>query len=305
MFNNRSIDAFISSLVLSGELHIDEATAWAALAQYQEELELLRSNVPYSELRMSQRRAESAPRLLTGSGSVITKDEWQIRNEARTPVGSIFMLPLKGMMRNSGGASSYGVSDLIDNLNLAVQNRNIQGVVIDTETGGGESTAGSNLMYAVADAVKIKPVLNWFGTCASAGVMATLPCNENIAKNERSQIGSIGTYLSIDKSFVEWYKANVMDLYADDSTNKNLAFRQLIDGNTEGYKTMVNATNKNFMSDVSRFRPLTGDATKQADTLSGKMFNALEGKKRGLVDAVGNLDYVIKRVNFYANSSKK
>jgi ClpP class serine protease len=211
------------------------------------------------------------------------------------------MLSLKGVMRNNGGASSYGISDTIDYLETAVKNRNIQGVILDTDTGGGESTAGSNLMYAVADAVKVKPVLNWFNTCGSAGVMGTLPCNENIAKNERAQIGSIGTYVSIDKSFIEWYKNNVMDLYADDSQNKNLAFRQLIDGNTEGVKKMVNLTNKNFLADVKAFRPLAGDEAKQKDTLSGKMFAAKEGKTRGLVDGIGNLDYVTKRINYYAN----
>lgn len=297
MNTNRDIDNFF----LHGEFHIELNFAQAELFNYLEEIRLVQSGVPYAELGIATRRHKAAPSVLqlTQSGVRTVGDSKVLADSSLTPQGSFAHLKLFGTMRSQDGASTRGIDSLIADINSAFQNENIQGILLEANTGGGESTAGQMLQGALADAPK--PVVVYAHQLASAGIMGTLPASEIIASTKGSKFGSIGTFISIDKRFAQWYQSNVTDIYADKSSNKNKEFRDFLAGDFTALKKSLNQSNDRFLADVQAFRTLKGEASTIEHTLSGAMFEAGAAKSKGLIDSIGGFQYALKRLSAHAN----
>lgn len=88
-----------------------------------------------------------------------------------------------------------------------------------------------------------------------------------------------------------------MDIYGEDAPNKNGDFRAALGGDYSKLQKRVSDLTRAFHDEIKRDRPLRGSEDMIKETLSGSMFAAMEAKKRGLIDAIGNLPYAIKRVN--------
>lgn len=301
MASNRHIDELvINSFLSGGALHIEESFAFAALSKYVNELELLRSGVPFANLGIGKSRAASKPFHIRMDGSPMNlPTDTTADTEEMTP-SNLCIIPIRGVMTMQGGMSANGIENVINCMKDCQTDNHIGGIIFDVDTGGGEAMAGEELMYANDSFTKVKPAIAHFRTMGSAGVMGMLPCNEIIAKTDRSKCGSIGTYRSIDKAFLAWYKANIIDIYADKSPNKNKEFNQMKEGDFSGVQAMVNKINENFLADVQKYRPLSGDVE---NTLSGGMFDTTEAKKRGLVDGMGDLAYAIKRIQYHQKNN--
>jgi ClpP class serine protease len=296
MTTNRDIDNFF----LHGEFHIELNFAQAELFNYLEEIRLVQSGVPYADLGIAQRRHKAAPSVLgfTQSGVRTVGDAKILADSALTPKGSFAHLKLFGTMRSQDGASTRGIDSLIQDINAAFQNENIQGILLEANTGGGESTAGQMLQGALADAPK--PVVVYAHQLASAGIMGTLPAAEIIASTKGSKFGSIGTFISLDKRFADWYNRNITDIYADKSSNKNKEFRDFLQGDLTALKSSLNKSNDRFLADVQAFRTLKGDTKTIEETLSGSMFEASAAKGRGLIDSIGGFQFALKRLSAHA-----
>lgn len=293
---NKQIDAFIAT----GRFEIDEQWGMEQFAEYHNELALLRAGAPYSELGIGKRREASRPSIIVMGadgqprrlGEIPnTQLSYQLNDPANTPPGSFAHLRLQGVMRSQDGASSQGINTLIDNLHAAFQNENIAGILLEVNTGGGESLAGSMLQSVLAGSPKA--VVVWAHFMASAGVRATAPVDEIVASSDAAQVGSIGTYITLDKRFSSWYASNYEDLYADKSVNKNTDFREYMKGNKGPLQEYINKSNNHFLAEVEKYRPLKRNVE---HTLSGAMFDAREARSRGLVDGIGNLTYAVQRL---------
>lgn len=295
---NRDIENFI----LSGQFEMDEMWGWDQLAQYMNDLYALSVGMPYQELGISSRRASSLPSLIVQSSSGVrfVRDANIIHHPKETPAGSFAHLRLQGVMRSQDGISSRGVSSLLSDIQAAYQNENIEGILLEVNSGGGESLAGTMLQGALADSPK--PVVVYAHMMASAALRATLPVAEIVASGEGAQAGSIGTFITLDRSFAEWYKTWYEDLYADKSVNKNREFRDFLEGNRDTLRKSINRSNQVFLDEVQAYRPLRRDVE---HTLSGAMFNAREAKSRGLVDSIGSLTYATQRLAAYAGRKTK
>jgi ClpP class serine protease len=301
MKSNQVIDNFW----LHGEFHIELGFAQAELSNYLEEIRLVSLGVPYAELGIATRRKSAMPGLLTFSenGTVKTvSDPSVLQNETATPKGSFAHLKLFGTMRSQDGMSTRGIDSLISDINAAMQNDNIDGILLECNTGGGESTAGQMLQGALADATK--PVVAYVHQLCSAGIMGTLSAHEIIASNKSAKLGSIGTFISISKGFADWYKSKVTDVYAEKSANKNKAFRDFLNGDLTELKKDLNLSNEQFLADVQAHRVLTGDQKTIEHTLSGAVFDAKEAKNRGLCDSIGGLQFALKRLSVHARMMK-
>lgn len=290
---NRDID----NLIIEGQFHMADDWGMQQLADYLQELQLIAIGVPYSELGIAQRRHATKPGIIKMaiSGPKVIQDPELLHNVDLTPAGSYAHLRLEGVMRSKDGASHQGVGTLINSLQAAYQNDNIQGILLEANTGGGEATAGQMLKSYLDQ--RPKAVVTYAHMLASAGIMATLPSDEIIASNPDILVGSIGTYRTITKGFREWYNANFIEVYADDSQNKNSAVRKYLkDGDLSGIRKMINRTNKNFLTEVQQYRPLKGDIE---NTLSGELFDAKTAKRRGLIDGIGSFQHAIKRLGVH------
>lgn len=287
---NPEIEAW---LMFAGELHIEYQWGLEQLVNYMHEVRLVSIGVPYAELGIGRRRAESQPGIIeiSADGPRIVNDPDQLRSPEHTPAGSFAHLRLQGVMRAQDGASSSGIQSLINDIHAANQNPNIEGILIEANTGGGESTAGDMLQGALQG--NPKAVVVWAHLLASAGIKGTLPADEIVGSSASAKFGSIGTFITLDRSFAKWYSHYYEDVYADKSVNKNEDFRAYLQGNLEPMKKALNKSNDYFLAEVAKNRPLKGDVE---HTLSGAMFFANAAKRRGLADGVGGFNYAVQRL---------
>ena len=80
--------------------------------------------------------------------------------------------------------------------------------------------------------------------------------------------------------------------------------REALNGNFQPIQDVADKATSQFHSMVSAMRPLNGGENYKKATLSGKMFDADESKRRGLVDGIGNMAYAIKRAQSWATKYK-
>ena len=290
---NPDIEAF---LLTSEMLEIDFEFGFAELNRYFQDILHLKSGVKFKDLGISERRHESMPRiLLPNSLSFARAGENDLSNEDETKPGSIAMLKLSGVMRSQGGMSNRGIDKLSSDLRAAYDNRNIKGIILETMSGGGESMAGTILKSTLSE--KNKPVIGFAHLAASAAYRALTGADETIASSPSAEFGSIGTMISLDVQSIEKFRERYLDIYGSSVPNKNGEFRKAIAGDFSGIQTRVDSLTNQFHKEIKRDRRLQGDTATVRETLSGSVFNAIESKKRGLIDAVGNLQFAIKRVN--------
>lgn len=290
--SNRDIDSFI----VHGEFHIELEWAMQELAHYLNEIDVLEAGANFADLGLASRRQAQRPSIVTFVDGVAktVDDPKLLRDEVNTQKGSFALLRLDGVMRSRDGMSTQGISTLIGDLRAANQNENIDGILIEANTGGGEVTAGQMLLSAIEQSPKAVVVYAHF--LASGGVMGTLAADEIIASGPQARIGSIGTYVTLDKTIGNWYSRYYEEIYADKSTNKNADWRAYLRGDYGPIRNMVNKTNDTFLEQVMAYRELRGDSSKIEDTLSGQVFFAKEAKSRGLIDGIGSFQYAINRL---------
>lgn len=217
-------------------------------------------------------------------------------NNAATNGGGVLRLRLQGVMTVADQMCSDGVQTLVDRLYSAYNDNSVGGILLEVNSGGGEATAGHILHNAIKD--KNKPVVVHATTMGSAALLGTLSANEIVAAGDASRIGSIGSYISIDKKMLENYANNVVDIYATQSSEKNAEFRSLMNGDFAGLQKAVDKSAEMFQKEVRKFRKMKSDD----NTLNGGMFYAKDAKNRGLVDSIGGLNYALKRLNSQINN---
>lgn len=275
-------------LPFCGEVHIELDFGMRTLQKYLSDLDLAKSGFG-ANLSEDYAKQKASNQMATVGVSSTSSDSQKY----------VAIHSINGAMQYSEGMCNFGIETLINELQRIEDNSNYIGSVIKVNTGGGETFAGQKL-HAFMQSAK-KPIVVNATFMASAGIMGTLAADEITANSEYSQFGSVGTYLSLNKKFLEFYNANIIDLYAKDSTDKNKAFREALKGDYTMLQNMVDATNNKFVSEVQKFRGLEN----KNGALNGKMFDAKEAKKLGFIDSIGSLQYSISRVQNYATYGKR
>lgn len=298
----------VQKLLSYDALCIEVGYGLRLLNSYLHELSLVASGVPYAELGIGERRRASAAVTVimpdaNGEYTVTSQDKGLLSNSTLTKPQSVAVLKLTDVMTTRDEMSSYGVGMLDSQLRAAYANDNIGAVIIDTNSPGGEVTAMQMLVGAVQD--RNKPVLG-FGRFAASAAYGTLAAtDEIIASDKMAQVGSIGAMITLDKSFIEFYKENFLTFYGEDAPEKNAEWRALIDGNTGPMQESANKATRDFQAQVSKQRTISGGAAYQKQTLSGAMFDAVEARRRGLVDGIGTMNYAVSRAMAWMQKGKK
>jgi len=141
---------------------------------------------------------------------------------------------------------------------------------------------------------------------AAYGAMAAT--DEVIASNNLSKLGSIGAVITLDKVFLQWYGETFLSFYGENAPLKQKEIRSALAGDFSPIQRSANEATDEFQSQVRAMRSLSGGDKYQSDTLSGDVFDAVISKRRGLIDGIGNLNYVIGRANAWTkkyNQEKK
>lgn len=285
-----------TAILMGRQWHIEMEFGLATLGKYLANLDMAANN-PDVFARLKQL---NAPAILEPDGQQTTIGPNQVLSGRPISPGSILRLNLIGPMMANGDLCTWGMDDYEEAIRAASQNPNIEGIFIRANTGGGESLAGQILHNAVKSSTKA--VVVYADLLASAGVHGTLAADEIIASGPQSRVGSIGTYISIDKEFADWYKENMEDIYADASPEKNAAWRAYLEGDSGPFRKVATESAKIFQAEVKKHRELKGDVE---STLRGDMFFAAEAKRRGLVDGIGDTEYALSRLRANIQRRKK
>lgn len=291
---NRDIEGF---LLTSEMLEIEFNFALAELNKYLQDVLMLSAGFKFKDLGIAERRRDALPKLIipTSDSTYKFADCWDIQSLEETPPGSIALLKLSGVMRAQSGLSSPGADRMAFDLRNAYHNENVKGVIIETISGGGESMAGTIVKSAIGE--RNKPVVGFGHLGASAAYRALSGADEIIASSDQAEFGSIGTMITLDNKILNKYRERFTDIYGADVPKKNAEFRAALAGDFSGLQNRVDVLTRQFHDEIKNSRPLRGDAAFIKETLSGAVFNAKESKRRGLIDATGNLQFAVRRVN--------
>lgn len=216
---------------------------------------------------------------------------------------NIAVITMSGVMMVEGGMCSYGMRDVVREFEKAYSMSNVEGIIFNVHSGGGESTAGDMIYNVLMD--RNKPVVTHTSYLCSAAIKATLPSDEIITYTDATLVGSIGTMYSIDRKALKYLMKNNFDIYSKKSPRKNEEFRSLLQGDASLFENRATELDERFMDRVKKNRKLQGGKSMVNDTLSGAVFVAggNEGAKaRGLVDGHGSFQYAVKRLNSHIKS---
>lgn len=284
-FNNTQIELLIGA----SDLCIDPMFGIQSLKTYLHQINLLKSGVSFSDLGFSDQKELSRTVTFYNNGKIV---------EGATK-GSIAKVSLSGVMMMEDGLCSIGIKSLSEILTQLDRSPDVDGILLEVSSGGGEMLAGQLLNSTIKDLSK--PIVAWGHYSGSAAVYATLNSTEIIASGENSSFGSIGALFSMNKKFVEQYKEEIEDIYSSQSPNKNKAFREYLNGDSSMMIEEATKADEIFMAAVRKARPLKGSIK---ETLSGGMFKAKDAKNRGLIDSIGTQKYAMKRLQVYINRNK-
>lgn len=190
------------------------------------------------------------------------------------------------------GTDERAVQSYVSLLKRLQKEDTVQGVIIEIDSGGGHDAASDYIGNAVAELAGVKPVIAYGHMIASGAYLMAINCNLIIASGGLSKVGSIGSYVSLNKIIKEFYSEIFEDVYAQQSTEKNEEFREYVsDGSIEKYQQMANESAQYFIDAVKLKRHFVSE-----EALKGKLYTADKAKRVGLIDGIGSLDYAKSRI---------
>lgn len=201
--------------------------------------------------------------------------------------GSFVRVAYSGVLRDRP------VQQLTDVLRALYADRDVSGIILALDTGGGSVTSAELLRDAIRS--RNKPVVVHTNYLASGGVMGTLDADEIVALSRSTVVGSIGVVQQIATFMRDFLNRYFAFEYADTSPEKNASTREFLrTGDTSVYRPLLNELDALFMAEVAANRPL--NAALRESTLAGGTWLAEEAQRRGLIDGIGGTNYVITRL---------
>lgn len=229
----------------------------------------------------------------------IVKEE--VQQKPLTTKGSVAIVSLTNPITyNDVECGPAGMKTMGNVVSDLFANDNITGIVLEMDTPGGEASAMFHMISQLNKANK--PVVAFVRRmAASAGYGIASAANHIIAESGLSEIGSVGTFVSL-VDFTEYYRAQgvfVEDVYATRSTEKNEDYREALKGNFKPLIEGIDVFNDEFLDTVATNR--TGKLTDDGHWHKGKLYFAEEALAIGLIDEIGSFERAIEKAFELAN----
>lgn len=287
-FQNR----YIETLIATGEWEIEPKWGLEQLTRYLQELELLESGSTITEIFQQMREAQQARILDPASLQQVLVGSDALLSPTQITPGSIAHLRLNSVVRMEDGWSSQGIRSLTNDLRAADNNPNIEGILLEVNSGGGQAIAGTTLQNTMEEIST--PVVAFYQLAASAALKGILPADMIIAAGQEARIGSIGTMVSVNKRLVQFFQENEEDIYASKSNKKNQELREYLQGNRGPIIERLDRANEFFHQAVLAHRTIPeGD---QEEVLSGAMFDSEQGIEYGLTDSIMGFEAAVRQL---------
>lgn len=223
-------------------------------------------------------------------------DEEYPAEDLKEEKGQVIVLPIKGTMLKYGTLCTYGMDEIAHYIKHFAAKDNVSAIVLDIDSGGGAINAVPPLLESIAFAKAMgKPPVAHADAACSAAYWTASACDHIFANNDiASTFGSIGVMISY-LDVVPYYEkegAKYHEVYADQSTDKNLPFQQFLKGEYDLIKKeMLNPKAIQFQDAVKSARPNLNEDI--PGILSGATFGGQKSVDIGLVDKIGTLQDAI------------
>lgn len=186
-----------------------------------------------------------------------------------------------------------GTKSYIARLNALKNNPDVSGVVLDIDSGGGQVYGTPEFHDFLKEYPK--PVVAYTdGLLASAAYYIASGADHIVANRRADAIGSIGAYAEfLDLTgYYEKKGAKVHTIYAEQSTEKNKSYRDILEGNYDTYiKEDLNPTVDQFVQDIKSTRSKINKSV-----FKGAIYNAEKALELNLIDEIGSLETAISKV---------
>lgn len=209
---------------------------------------------------------------------------------AKAPKDSVAVIPLRGDILKEGTMCSYGTEEIAAVIREAADAKNIIGIRLDIDSGGGAVDAIAPMLEAISfSQQKGKPVVACCDLCASAAYYVACHCNRIVANNTISaEFGSIGVMMQFP-DYAKYYEERgikIHTIYSNLSTYKNAPFEAARKGEYTSIKEeQLDPLARQFQEAVKTHRQQLDQ--KIDGILAGRMFYAKDALKHGLIDQIG------------------
>ncbi len=246
----------------------------------------------------SVERAKNRAYVITADSNVNLINEDETLREA-SQEHSIAVIPIMGAITlQDQRCGPSGTATIGKNLMIAAANPNIDSVILSIDSPGGEAHAMFDLTNSINEYKQKckKPIVAYVGSMAASaayGVAAT--CNKIVCSDPNTIVGSIGSYVTLldkKKSLANEGKV-IEEIYADDSSEKNLDVREALAGNDKPIKATLKKYNDRFKNIVTTGRPDIQNS-KTTDPLKGATIFAEDALSMNLIDEIGNMSVAKK-----------
>lgn len=218
----------------------------------------------------------------------------EISNASKSKESAVALISMIGPVVKYGTMCTYGADEIVGMLDAANDDNRVEAIVFYVDGPGG-STAAIAPFISFAQRKK-KPVVVLVDSAYSLHYWAAVSVADHImAENTvNSGVGSVGVYVSFmdAKGHYESKGFKLHEIYADQSTHKNEAFRLALEGEYDKIRTeMLNPIALKFQEAVKAGRPNL--KVNHSGVLTGKTFYAEEALQLGMIDSIGDMSRAI------------
>lgn len=272
--NNR----VLASEILRGKWLIDDRSATKMLDAAQSFLRRETINGDHTEpIRL-------AFVAMDGQEKMVSNDE-----DANLTQPCVLVVPVQGTLTQYDNCFGTATMEIISILEAYRSDENVIGFILDINSPGGAVNA---VMPLVNEIKKIqadgKPIIAHCDFAASAAYWIASQTDAIIMDNILSEVGSIGVCATlIDDRENKATGERHLTIYAPQSTDKNKAYRDALDGDFAAMEKELSDVAVVFQNSVKAGRPkLKADAE---GVLSGAVFATAKAIELNMADSMGDL----------------
>jgi len=196
-------------------------------------------------------------------------------------VGSIFRYA--NMFTEVSGATSTQV--LSTDFNEALNNKDVKGILLDIDSGGGQANGISELSSMIFNARGVKPIKAYIGGSGASAAYWIGSSADEVVINDTGVAGSIGAMLSFDDNSAKKEKDGIVEMKYISSVSP------LKNSNSE-LQALVDSLGEIFVENVARNRGVTVEHVKE-NFGKGGLFVGKDAVSAGLADMVGTFEEVL------------
>jgi protease-4 len=188
------------------------------------------------------------------------------------------------------GAGGAGSSDITSQIRQALDDDDVEAVIIRIDSPGGAVVASDEIARAVRRLRESKPVVASMGDLAASGGYYVASQAQRIFANPGSVTGSIGVIAILPNLEGTASKLGVRPVLLKSGELKDIGspFREMRPDERDLYQRLLDEAHETFIETVAKGRKLTVEKIRKL--ADGRPYSGLQAKANGLVDGLGDLE---------------